>query len=236
MEESVEKNSDIDERLSDFFASSSSRWAKLYAPSMQTANDVRKHIERKIEARHTILSHILKYAPPNSRILESAAGTATLSLYLSTQGFECTALDQDADMIILSKMLQEICGGEIKRAQGSFLELPFSNDHFDVVFNHGVLEYFDDPTVIRIIQEQLRVGKRFIFEVPTIWNKALYIEDDEILRSYYHWKKLVENAGGRIQDSYSYFSYRKVRAWLNRVLGMGLQPFSPGVGFVLEKA
>lgn len=130
-------------------------------------------------------------------------------------------------MIALSEMIQEIYGGNVKRLQGTFLELPFSDNHFDTVFNHGVLEYFDDPTVQKIIQEQLRVGRRFIFGVPTIWNGAEYIEDDEILRNYWHWKRLIETSGGKIIDSYSYFSYRKIRALINAVLGMKLQAVAP---------
>lgn len=237
MLERLEDNhdSDIDQRLADFFASSQSRWPRLYAPSMKSAGAVKEHVARKVEAREPILSHIRKYTPRNGHILESAAGTGTLSLELSKQGFHCTTLEQDEDMIALSSMIQEICGGDIERLQGTFLDLPFLENHFDTVFNHGVLEYFDDPTVLKIIQEQLRVGKRFIFGVPTILNRANYIEADEVLRSYWHWKRLIEEAGGQICDSYSYFSYRKVRAWLNAVLGMRLQPFSSGVGFVVEK-
>lgn len=227
---------DMDQRLADFFASSKSRWTRLYAPSMQTSDAVREHVARKVEARQPILSHICRHTPPNGRILESAAGTGTLSLHLSKRGFQCTTLEQDGDMIALSKMIQEICGGDVERLQGTFLELPFPDNHFDTVFNHGVLEYFDDPTVEKIIQEQLRVGKQFIFGVPTIWNGADYIEDDEILRSYWHWKLLIETSGGKILDSFSYFSYRKVRAWINAALGMKLQAIAPGIDFIVEKA
>lgn len=227
---------DIDRRLADFFATSKSRWPKLYAHNMKDSDAMREHVARKVKAREPILSHIRRYTPRNGRILESAAGTGTLSLQLSKEGFQCTTLEQDGDMIALSEMIQEICGGDAAKLQGTFLELPFHDDHFDTVFNHGVLEYFDDPTVVRIIKEQLRVGKRFIFGVPTILNRANYIEEDEVLRTYWRWKGLVEEAGGQIRDSYSYFSYRKVRAWINSVLGMQLQPFSPGVGFVVEKA
>ena len=226
---------EMDQRLADFFASSESRWTRLYAPSMQTADAVRQHVESKIRARQPILRHIHQYTPPNGRILESASGTGTLPLHLSKQGFQCTTIEQDGDMIILSEMIQEICGGAVERLQGTFLELPFPDNHFDTVFNHGVLEYFDDPTIRKIIQEQLRVGQRFIFGVPTIWNKGDYIEDDEILRNYWRWQRLIQESGGRIIDSFSYFSYRKVREWINSVLGMRLQPFSPGVGFVVEK-
>lgn len=139
-------------------------------------------------------------------------------------------------MIALSEIIQVICGGNLERLQGTFLALPFPDNHFDTVFNHGVLEYFDDSTVRKIIEEQLRVGKRFIFGVPTIWNRANYIEEDEVLRSYQHWQRLIEKSGSEILDSYSYFSYRKLRAWFNAVLGMRLQSFSPGIGFVVEKS
>lgn len=227
--------SNIDKRLQDFFASSQSRWTKLYAPSMQTSTGVQEHFEKKIKARQPTLIHVRKYTPNNGKILESASGTGALSLQLSNEGYECSTLEQDADMNCLSEMIQEVCGGTVNRHQGNFFRLPFSDNSFDTVFNQGVLEYFDDSTVKQIIQEQLRVGQRFIFGVPTILNNASYIEDDEILRSYWHWKKLILDSNAKIIDSYSYFSYRKVRAMINKILGMNLQPFSPSVGFVVEK-
>lgn len=53
MREKIDDNptNDIDRRLADFFASSKSRWTRLYAPSMQTSDAVREHVARKIEAR-----------------------------------------------------------------------------------------------------------------------------------------------------------------------------------------
>lgn len=235
MSRTLDAFSDIDERLEAFFSSSESRWTKLYASEMQSAADLEEHIKRKMEVRQPILSHVRRFSPKEGRILESAAGTGSVALHLSKEGYECSTLELDPDMIALSQLIEEITGGSVERIQGSFLELPFEDDSFDTVFNHGVLEYFDEATIIKIIQEQLRVGRRFIFGVPTMWNQGTYIEVDENLWSHRQWEKIIRTSGAKIVDSYSYFSYRKVRAWINQVLGMNLQAVSPGVGFVLEK-
>jgi len=224
----------LDAELQSFLQASDSRWVDLFRDSMQSVDATRAHYARKIRARYPVISHVEQNTPDQGNILESGAGTGTVSLHLSQKGYNSTTLEKDPDMIRLSELLQKILGGQSDRHEGCMKDLPFSDKSFDTVFNHGVLEYFNEEEVIRIIREQLRVASRFVFAVPTSWNRASYIEECENLWSYPKWKNLVKDSGATLVKSFSYFSYRRFRETLNRLLGMKMQYVSPGVGFVVE--
>lgn len=221
-------------KLKSFFKTNDSRWVNLFRDSMGSVDTIRHQNARKLRARLPLISYVEQYTPPGGSILETGAGTGSISLHLSQQGYRSSTLEKDSDMIKLSELLQEVIGGQSSRYQGCMTRLPFKEKSFDTVFNHGVLEYFNEDAVINVIREQLRVASHFVFAVPTNFNRASYIEGCENLWSYAKWKKLIHESGATLIESFSYFSYRRFREALNRLLGMKMQYVSPGVGFVLK--
>jgi SAM-dependent methyltransferase len=234
MNQKVPNEGVLNAKLESFFRTSDSRWVNLFRDSMGSVDTIRRQHARKLHARFPLISHVEQYTPPGGSILETGAGTGALSLHLSQQGYQSSTLEKDPDMVRLSELLQEVIGGHSSRYQGCMTHLPFAEKSFDTVFNHGVLEYFDEDAVIDVIREQLRVASYFVFAIPTNLNHASYIEDCENLWSYAKWKKLIRESGATLVESFSFFSYRRFREALNRLLGMKLQRISPGAGFILK--
>lgn len=220
--------------LESFFRTSDSRWVDLFRDSMSSVDTIRRQRARKLHARFPLIYHVEQCTPLGGSVLETGAGTGAISLHLSQQGYQSSTLEKDPDMIKLSELLQEVIGGQSSRYQGCMTHLPFAEKSFDTVFNHGVLEYFDEEAVINVIREQLRVASYFVFAVPTNLNHASYIEDCENLWSYAKWKRLIHESGATFVESFSFFSYRRFREAINRLLGMKMQHISPGAGFVLK--
>ena len=103
----------------------------------------------------------------NKKVLEVGSGIGRDSIYLAKSGAENYLLDYvDAPF----KIAHEIARREkvkIITIKGDAQNLPFPDDHFDLVFSGGLIEHFLDPSIL--IKEQRRVLKKggyLLVDVP----------------------------------------------------------------------
>ena len=87
--------------------------------------------------------------PPNSRILDVAAGTGEVTRLLRQQGHAVVSLDQSLEM--LGQAVKMGAVATIGRAE----QLPFADEGFDALTFTYLLRYVDDP--LRCLQELARV-------------------------------------------------------------------------------
>lgn len=92
------------------------------------------------------------------RILEAACGSGVLSARLSTRGAQITLLDisENALKIACANLGEGCASGSVLKAD--ILKIPADDGSFDVVWNQGVIEHFDEPE--NVVSEMLRVLKK----------------------------------------------------------------------------
>ena len=178
---------------------------------------VTNYINDKIKTRKTIINLIKKYAP-NKKIIEAGAGTAILSTYLASIGYDSVAVDIDKEILELSKEIAKKYGGINKPTfkQESIFKLKYSKKEFDVSFSNGVLEHFSDEEIIDAIQKQMKIANIVILGIPTQYfnaNEAMY-GDERFLKIKY-WRELIKKAGGRIIEEKSCHFLTKPKILLN---------------------
>jgi SAM-dependent methyltransferase len=106
-----------------------------------------------------------------SIVLEAGCGTGQ-TLALLSQRHETTGLDISRAALNLA---QSNCKNPVL---GSIFKIPFQDNTFDLVYNSGVIEHFEDPINVAAIREMARVTKlagRVIIIVPNtlcLWYKA----------------------------------------------------------------
>ena len=183
--------------------------------------------------RRTLLKKVLRYSREEALILEVGTGTGWSSVSLAMAKRHVMALDIDIEILRRVKGLAQNLGTSLDIICADMRMLPFRDDVFRIAFSQGVLEHFDDNTIILAIKEQIRVAPLLIVDVPT--NKAKKqpgAYGDERWLSWKYWKKLLKNVGVKIPLIYgrspSSFGYL-LPLGLYKLIGYR---FSMAIGFV----
>jgi len=110
-------------------------------------------------------------------VLDLGSGTGQHSAYLSRNGRRMTLLDFSNDNLKFGSRVFKIIG-----SNGHFIQsdmkrpLPFRDNSFDTVFSVGVLEYFTDKEINRVLKECFRISRRnIIVMVPNSFSIAYRI-------------------------------------------------------------
>ncbi len=121
---------------------------------------------------------ISPYIKAGDNVLEAGCGTAMSTLSVCTSlGAHPWALDISRESLEQAGQRAALYGVPLRRILADIRHLPFGAQHFDVVWNQGVMEHFDDP--VHIISEMASVAKIVFVAVP---RKALF-------RSVVQWGK-----------------------------------------------
>src|SRR5215470_13519228 len=106
------------------------------------------------------------------RVLEIGLGEGSDAEHLIRHGAIWSGIDltsESVERVRARLMLRELPHEELR--QGSVLDLPFADDHFDIVFSHGVLHHVPD---IRQAQSEihrvLRPGGELVIMVYARWS------------------------------------------------------------------
>jgi SAM-dependent methyltransferase len=102
---------------------------------------------------------------PGERVLDAGCGTAMNTLHICSKlGAKPYGLDISSASLAQAKSVATGLSTNIALAQGDICNMPFTDGSIDLVWNHGVLEHFDNP--IEIMSEMARIGKRVFIAVP----------------------------------------------------------------------
>lgn len=99
-----------------------------------------------------------------ARILEPGAGTSRVSLHLHNLGARVAVGDLSENSVNGSRL--RFSNGSQREPlgiiQANLLALPFRSGSFDLVWNSGVMEHFNDAELHEGLQEMGRVSRRFV--------------------------------------------------------------------------
>jgi SAM-dependent methyltransferase len=98
---------------------------------------------------------------PRARILEAGCGSGTYLKLLDQRGHNVVGLDISSESLATAK---KNCATLVR---ADIFRLPFKNKYFDVVFNQGVMEHFDDAKFVLALKEMARTGRKVVIIVPS---------------------------------------------------------------------
>jgi ubiquinone/menaquinone biosynthesis C-methylase UbiE len=168
------------------------------------------------------LNHfIFKHFEKDTNLLHAGCGSGKVDADL-VNAYKITALDISYPAL---QIYDKVNKGKASLVQASIFQLPFPENHFNGVYNLGVMEHFTENEIQLILLEFNRVlkpnGKIALF-IPPIFGLTVQVLDfthfvlnkilrrriklhpDEITRikSRNHIQKMVEKAGFRFVDYY----------------------------------
>ena len=154
-----------------------------------TVEDYRRHIE----AWKGFCHRVMRFTPDNGRIMEFGTGTGQMSIYLSTKGYRCHAIDQDDVIVKRARHLSTKVGGHVFFRHKSMFDYELEDDmpKFDTVFSQGLLEHFEDYKIREILHKKKSIGDVVAFSVP-LDKFGHQSKGDERLLPIEHWRELVE--------------------------------------------
>ncbi|MGB4434775.1 MAG: methyltransferase domain-containing protein, partial [Defluviitoga tunisiensis] len=126
----------------------------------------------------------------NARVLEVGTGTGSFSIELALREAQVTGIDIEESSIKLAKRLadefQIVPAPNFLLGNGFNLEKAgFKN--FDIVFNMGVIEHFEDELLIKMLDEMGKSGKFVVVGVP--WsNSQIYKLSKEFSKTSKTWE------------------------------------------------
>ena len=197
----------------------------------------RNYVLAKAKEKQDLLDRVIKYSK-GGKILEAGSGSSANSIFLSNEGHEVTAVDNDSKIILLAKELSKPFN---KRPNFLKQKIESLKEKYSVVFSHGVLEHFDDKETIKLIKKELELGDYVIFSVPSnFFRKDQVINGDERFMSVKKWESLILKSGAEVVEKFSYFyDPDNLRLRILKfifILTKGILPTKkPYIGFVIRK-
>lgn len=125
------------------------------------------------------------------KVLEVGTGTGSMSVFLSYLGLDITSLDNDKEVLEKAEEAAKKLNSKVKFVLGDAFKLPFPGNSFDLVFHQGLLEHFEDENILKLLDEQLRVGKAVVLSVPNEFYPGKDFGDERLLSRKY-WDKLLK--------------------------------------------
>ena len=142
-------------------------WDKVAETYTDNASQGADHIA------HFEISHQLMGNVKNKSILEVGCGSGLASLYLAKQGAKLTLLDIAPKALAFAQKAFQKEKLPVKLVEGDAFVMPFKDNHFDIVWNSGVIEHFVDSKKVAMMKEMWRVtkpGGKLIIMAPNKWD------------------------------------------------------------------
>jgi len=108
---------------------------------------------------------------PGRRTLEVGAGRGVDSIEMARRGALCWLVDCSKTSFAISSNLARASGVKVMPCQAGAEQLPFTKNHFDLVFSQGLMEH---PGLMgKLLPEQIRVtrpGGFVLIDVPQLFS------------------------------------------------------------------
>jgi len=206
---------------------------QYYSLLFKDSTNYNEYILNAVKKRKELYNLLNKY-PKNSKILEAGCGTSALSIYLSKK-LNITGIDLNKDMLYLAKKMNTSFNGKVKYYSEDIFNMSFKSNSFDVVYSHGVLEHFNESKIINAINEGLRVSKKYIISVPTIWDRSNNLLGDENLWTKRKWESIISKSNGKVINVTPSFPFHPKLSKLNQKLGNRFSFMAPVLIFEVER-
>lgn len=104
------------------------------------------------------------------KVLEVGCGSCSNLWMIARENFDTYGLDLSSESLLLGQQMLEHWQVEADLKQGSFLDLPYENDSFDVVvdvFSMNCVDHNDFLTAIKEVYRVLKTGGTFFSYTPS---------------------------------------------------------------------
>lgn len=142
---------------------SEKQWGELYNEEMLN------EIIKRIKDNHLSLQsrELIKLTQTKDKVLEIGCGSGESSVILAKNDRIVSAIDYSADSISLVNKLAEKMECNVETyCIDAIKELPFEDREFDVVFQAGLLEHFNQEQRIQLLNRWKRVCKKMVSLIP----------------------------------------------------------------------
>ena len=140
------------------------------------------YLERYINSIWEHKPLLIEVASSGRNILEVATGTGSLSIFLSHLGHNVLSVDNNEGVLRIVQHNNTNFGGRVTFKKADAFNLPFNDDSFDVCFSQGFLEHFADDDIKKLLREQLRVSRKVLFSVPSVWYPRQDFGDERLIK------------------------------------------------------
>ena len=118
-------------------------------------------------------------------ILEAGCGSGSILNHIRKKGAFCVGCDFSLDALLIAKQKNLLV------AKCDIHNLPFEDSSFEIVFNQGVMEHFEEKEFISILKEFKRISEKTIIIVPSKTSIfTLYDPFKELKPVFYSRKRL----------------------------------------------
>lgn len=158
----------------------------------------------KFSVKNTVLNQryyieaILKHTKKDDVLMEIAAGSGYTSIVLFQSGRKKVVCSEIEDEL-LEDIREREPSMEVEKINAFAIDA--KDRKIDCIFHQGFLEHFSDEEIVATLNEQARVAKKIIFDVPNArrWDRTQEYGDERFL---YHrrWRKLVNKSNLRIVE------------------------------------
>ncbi|MEX2584318.1 MAG: class I SAM-dependent methyltransferase [Gemmatimonadota bacterium] len=115
---------------------------------------------------HTaLIAAVLRRA--EGSVLEVGIGSGAQSALLSRFVDRTVSIDNDGRILKAARPNLERFGPGVDVLTADAFALPFTDGAFGVAVSQGLMEHFDDESIGRLLEEQLRVCRSVVFSVPS---------------------------------------------------------------------
>lgn len=109
------------------------------------------------EIKLEYLLDILPSPHENIKVIEVGCGSARLSCFLASLGYNTTCMDFSENALKVAKKNYYLTKNQGEFIVGDVQNMPFEDNTYDVVISTGLLEHFKDPQIV--INEMTRILK-----------------------------------------------------------------------------
>lgn len=179
-------------------------WGEFYS---DPASD--EDFAHNITIHDIFLAAVMKDKP--KKLIEIGSGSGTMAAFLSLKADTVVSIDNDDKVLKTAIDNSKKFNGKAEFKKDDAFNLSFKENSFDVAFSQGFFEHFSDDDIRKLIKEQLRVARKVVFSVPTVYYRHRDFGNERLL-SMRAWRNILK--GFKVVDDRYYMYMRRKKNFL----------------------